>query len=42
MTKHLSPLLLTPDERLIGDWYRHYPFLKATQVYKKLQGYDFQ
>jgi len=39
--KRFSPLLLTPYERLIGEWYKDYPFLKATQVYEKLKEYDF-
>ena len=41
-TKPSSPLLITPYERLIGQWYRDYPFLKATQVYARLKEYDFQ
>lgn len=41
-SKPTSPLLLTPYERLIGEWYRDYPFLKATQVYERLKEYDFR
>jgi transposase len=41
-TKPSLPLLITPYERLIGEWYRDYPFLKATQVYERLKEYDFQ
>jgi len=41
ITKPTSPLLLTPYERLIGQWYKDYPFLKATQVYERLKEYDF-
>jgi len=41
-TKPASPLLLSPYERLIGEWYRDYPALKATQVYKRLKDYDFE
>ena len=33
--------LCQPYERLIGQWYQEYPFLKATQVYERLQSYGF-
>ena len=34
-------LLIRPYERLIEEWYRQYPFLKAKQVLERLQGYGF-
>jgi transposase len=33
--------ILKPYERLIHQWYKDYPFLKATQVYERLKGYGF-
>ena len=33
--------LCQPYERLIRQWYQEYPFLKATQVYERLQSYGF-
>ena len=34
--------ILRPYERLIDQWYQEYPFLKASQVYERLQGYGFK
>jgi len=33
--------MLRPYERLIGQWYQEYPFLKASQVYGRLKTYGF-
>jgi transposase len=33
--------ILKPYVRLIGEWYRQYPFLRATQVYERLKSYGF-
>jgi transposase len=30
------------DERIIQQWYREYPFLKASQVFDRLKGHEFQ
>jgi len=37
-----SSLLLRPYDRLITEWYREYPMLRATQVYERLKTYGFQ
>jgi len=34
--------ILLPYERLIAEWYRDYPFLRATQVYRKLKSYGYE
>ena len=34
-------LLIRPYERLIEEWYRQYPFLKAKQVLERLKDYGF-
>jgi len=34
--------ILRPYERLIDQWYREYPFLRASQVYERLQSYGFK
>lgn len=34
--------LLKPYERLIAEWYKEYPFLKAIQVHERLKSYDFK
>lgn len=34
--------LMTPYERIIQQWYREYPFLKASQVYERLREHDYQ
>lgn len=34
--------LMTPYERIIREWYKEYPFLKASQVYEKLKEHDFK
>ncbi len=34
--------MLRPYEHLIDQWYREYPFLKASQVYERLKTYGFQ
>ena len=34
--------ILRPYERLIDQWYQEYPFLRASQVYERLQGYGFK
>lgn len=42
MKKAAPSLLLQPYERLMAEWYRDYPFLKATQVYQRLQAYGYR
>ncbi len=34
--------IIKPYERLIDQWYREYPFLKAIQVYQRLREYGFK
>ncbi len=34
--------ILRPYERLIDQWYQEYPFLRASQVYERLQSYEFK
>ena len=34
--------ILQPYERLIAEWYKDYPFLRATQVYRKLKSYGYE
>jgi transposase len=34
--------ILRPYERLIDQWYQEYPFLRASQVYERLQSYGFK
>jgi transposase len=34
--------MLRPYERLIDQWYQEYPFLKASQVYERLNSYGFK
>ena len=34
--------ILRPYERLIDQWYQEYPFLRASQVYERLQRYGFK
>ena len=34
--------ILRPYERLIDQWYQEYPFLRASQIYERLRGYDFK
>jgi transposase len=42
ITKPLFESILKPYERLIDQWYQEYPFLKASQVYKRLKAYEFK
>lgn len=35
------PKIITPFKELIAEWYRQRPYLKATQVYERLQSYGF-
>ncbi len=41
LKKPVRENLCQPYERLIRQWYEEYPFLKATQVYERLQSYGF-
>ena len=41
LSKPKRNLLFRPYERLIEEWYRQYPFLKAKQVLERLKGYGF-
>lgn len=45
-SKHMvSPpatILMTPYERIIQEWYKEYPFLKASQIYEKLREHDYR
>ena len=34
--------ILRSYERLIDQWYQEYPFLRASQVYERLQSYGFK
>lgn len=34
--------LMTPYERIIHEWYKEYPFLKASQVYGKLKEHNYE
>jgi transposase len=34
--------IIKPYERLIDQWYREYPFLKAIQVFQRLREYGFE
>jgi len=34
--------IVRPYERLIDQWYQEYPFLRASQVYERLQSYGFK
>lgn len=35
------PRLYQPYARLVQEWYKEYPFLKATQVYERLKSYGY-
>jgi transposase len=34
--------LMTSYERIIHEWYKEYPFLKASQIYEKLREHDYR
>ena len=40
--KPVESYLLKPYERLVAEWYREYPMLKAIQVLERLKSYDFK
>jgi transcriptional regulator with XRE-family HTH domain len=42
MRKPAGSSILKPYERLIEEWYREYPMLKATQVYERLKSYGYE
>lgn len=42
MVKPAFSSILKPYERLIAEWYREYPSLKASQVYERLKSYGFE
>ena len=33
--------IINPYERLIGEWYSEYPFLRATQAFERLKSYGY-
>src|SRR3989338_11112289 len=33
--------IITPYERLIGEWYSEYPFLMATKAFERLKSYGY-
>lgn len=41
LVKRASDTIMKPYERLIWEWYKEYPFMKATQVYKRLKSLEF-
>jgi len=41
ITRKKRESIIDPYERLIKDWYETYPALKASQVFERLQSYDF-
>jgi len=42
MRKPAGSSILRPYEKLIEEWYREYPMLKATQVYERLKSYGYE
>lgn len=42
MVKPAFSSILKPYERLVGEWYREYPFIKVSQVYERLKSYGFK
>jgi transposase len=40
--KPLFESIVKPYERLIDQWYEEFPFLKASQVYRRLKAYEFK
>jgi len=40
--KQPSASILQPYERLIAEWYKDYPFLRATQVFRRLKSYGYE
>ena len=42
ITKPLFESIVKPYEGLIDQWYREFPFLKASQVYQRLRAYEFK
>jgi len=42
MRKPAGSSILRPYERLMEEWYREYPMLKATQVYCRLKSYGYE
>lgn len=42
MVGHPVTTLITQYERIIHEWYKEYPFLKATQIYEKLREHDYE
>ena len=41
LVKAPTESIIKPYQRLIAQWYKEYPFLRATQVYERLKGYGF-
>ena len=39
--KPLRETIFKPYERLVQEWYKEYPFLRATQVYERLKAYGY-
>ena len=42
MVGHPVTTLMTQYERIIHEWYKEYPFLKATQIYEKLSEHGYE
>lgn len=42
IVKPPSCSILQPYERLIEEWYKDYPFLRATQAYQRLKSYGYE
>jgi hypothetical protein len=42
MQRKPSETVTTPYERLIEQWYKEYPFLKAIQVLERLKSYGYE
>lgn len=41
MVGHPAATLMTQYERIINEWYKEYPFLRATQIYEKLREHGY-
>lgn len=41
LKRSMPDSIIKPYERLIGEWYAGYPFLRATQVFERLKSYGY-
>lgn len=41
LKKSVPDSIIKPYERLIGEWYSEYPFLRATQAFERLKSYGY-